>query len=107
MFELDGPHIAFNDSRVQVTSGPLAGAKRMFTMWKNFPVDIRTPCERIINDLATIARSTKKRRLRHAVLSGHGFSGVLEVGEGFYWENVSLFAAWKGLVDNRGCPKTC
>jgi hypothetical protein len=64
-------------------------------------------CEKrskIINWVASVARSAPGGKLKHLVLSCHGLPGYLQLGEGINSEHLPLFAGWRGLIDKIWFP---
>jgi hypothetical protein len=94
MFRLERPSMAVNDRRVQ----------RRFQLGSTWDIESTETRGSIINRVAAIARSAPGRRLKHLVLSCHGSPGYLQLGEGFGFEHLGLFASWRGLIGKIWLP---
>ena len=83
------PHMGLNDERAPVFV-------RMWNTWKVTAADTK---QHIVDWTAAVARSAPGGKLNEIVISCHGAPGYLQLGEGISLADISLFQAWRGLVN--------
>lgn len=97
MIHLDQPSIAVNDPRCVTADGQNI---TRYHMWRTWTLSKFPPTrERIISYVSTLARSAPGGKANNLVISCHGNSGYLALGQGFSQGDVGLFYDWEGLFE--------